>query len=66
VTKDKNVYNLGCTEDDHSRTGDIQTALCPKKIEELCGKNIKTFVHSLYFILALTKEGEVHQRIYIF
>jgi len=61
VTKDKNVYNLDYNKDEHSKTGDIHTALCPKKIEELCGKNIKTFAHSWYFILALTEEGEVYQ-----
>ncbi|KAL6424477.1 hypothetical protein ACFW04_009910 [Cataglyphis niger] len=38
----------------------MQTGLYPKKIEELCGKNIKTFACGSYFILALTEEGEVY------
>ncbi|GAB1869677.1 RCC1 and BTB domain-containing protein 1 [Camponotus japonicus] len=59
VTKDKNVYNFGYNKDDYSTTGDGR-ALCLKKIEELCGKNIKTFAHNSYFILALTEEGEVY------
>lgn len=59
VTKDKNVYNLGFNED-NSKTSDIQTTFCLKKIEELCRKSIKTFAYSLYFILALTEEGEVY------
>jgi len=57
VTKDKNVYNLG--QDGISYLNAIDTALCPKKVEKLCGKNIKTFAHSDNVILALTEEGEV-------
>lgn len=63
VTKDKNVYNLGYTKDG-LKTGDIH-APCLNKIKELSGKNIKTFAHSLYLILALTEEGEVYKKIYI-
>ncbi|XP_025261726.1 RCC1 and BTB domain-containing protein 1-like isoform X1 [Camponotus floridanus] len=59
VTKDKNVYNLGFDKDDCSTAGD-KRAFCLKKIEELCGKNLKTFAHNSYFILALTEEGEVY------
>ncbi|KAL6424473.1 hypothetical protein ACFW04_009910 [Cataglyphis niger] len=63
VTKDKNVYSLGYNRDD-SKTDHfnsyMQTGLYPKKIEELCGKNIKTFACGSYFILALTEEGEVY------
>jgi len=55
------VYNKDYSEDVYSKTG-----LCLKKIEELCGKNIRTFAYNTHFILALTEEGEVHQKIYIF
>jgi len=61
------VYSLGYREDNCSKTSDIYIAPDLKRIEELCGKNIKTFAHSWYFILALTEEGEVYQSfIYIF
>jgi len=53
VLKNKNVYSLGYFDDLH-------TAIYPKKIKELCGKNIKTFAHSNFSILALTEEGEVY------
>ncbi|XP_019882586.2 uncharacterized protein LOC105249500 isoform X2 [Camponotus floridanus] len=55
VTKDKNVYSLSYSDPD-----DLHTAIYPKKIKELCGKNIKTLAHSNFFILALTEEGEVY------
>jgi len=58
VTKDKNVYSLDYKEE-HLKIGDIHTALYLKEIKELCGKNIKTFAYGMYFILALTEEGEV-------
>ncbi|XP_011262807.2 RCC1 and BTB domain-containing protein 1 [Camponotus floridanus] len=58
--KDKNVYNLRYNEDDCSNTNDKHIAPDLKKIEELCGKNIKTFAHGSYFALALTEEGEVY------
>lgn len=64
VTKDKNVYSLGYNRDDHSKTdhfnSDTHIGIYPKKIEELCGKNIKTFACSSYLVLALTEEGEVY------
>jgi len=59
VTKDKNVYSLNY----YSKIDDIHT-IHPKKIKELCGKNIKTFAHGDFCILALTEEGEVYQRYY--
>ncbi|XP_025261725.1 uncharacterized protein LOC105257722 isoform X2 [Camponotus floridanus] len=59
VTLDKNVYILYYKEE-YAKTGDIHTALPLKKIEELCGKNIKTFAYSYNFIMALTEEGEVY------
>jgi len=62
VTKDKNVYSL----DYYSKIdGTLHTTIYPKRINELCGKNIKTFAHSELLILALTEEGEVYQRVYI-
>ncbi|KMQ81854.1 rcc1 and btb domain-containing protein 1, partial [Lasius niger] len=54
VTKDKDVFTL----DYHFKTGDTHIGLYPKKVEELCGKNIKTFACNSYFVLALTEEGE--------
>lgn len=62
VTKDENVYSFDYSKNDHMKTGDI---LHPKKIKELCGKNIKTFACSLYFVLALTEGGEVRQRVHL-
>lgn len=63
MTRDKNVYSLGYNTDD-SKTDHLNSymhiGLYPKKIEELCGKNIKTFACGSYFILALTEEGEVY------
>jgi len=65
VTKDKNVYNLGWNEDYLSKTSDVHIPSYAKKIKELCGKNIRTFVHSWSFVLALTEEGEVYKRVHI-
>jgi len=47
------------------RLVDIHIVSDLKQIEELCGKNIKTFSCSSYFTLALTEEGEVYQRVHI-
>ncbi|KMQ83434.1 rcc1 and btb domain-containing protein 1, partial [Lasius niger] len=58
VTKDKNVYSLDYNRDDNLKIDDTHIGLYPRKIEELCGKNIKTFACDSYFILALTEEGE--------
>ncbi|KMQ89857.1 rcc1 and btb domain-containing protein 1 [Lasius niger] len=60
VTKDKNVYTLDYNKDDYLKNGDTHIGLYPKKIEELCGRNIKTFACNSYFVLALTEEGEVY------
>ncbi|EFN67523.1 RCC1 and BTB domain-containing protein 1 [Camponotus floridanus] len=54
VTKDKNVYILDYKEEY------LKTGFFLREIKELCGKNIKTFACGLYFILALTEEGEVY------
>ncbi|KMQ81902.1 rcc1 and btb domain-containing protein 1 [Lasius niger] len=58
VTKDKNVYALDYNKVD-LKIGDTDIDLYPQKIEELCGKNIKTFACNSCFILALTEEGEI-------
>ncbi|CAL1678628.1 unnamed protein product [Lasius platythorax] len=60
VTQEKDVYTLDYNKDDHFKTGDTHIGLYPKKVEELCGKNIKTFACNSYFVLALTEEGEVY------
>jgi len=65
VTKDKKVYEISYNEDDYSKTSDRHIAPDLKKIEDLCGKNIKTFACSAYFIVALTEEGEVYQRVHV-
>jgi len=44
VTKDKNVYSLGYSEDDCWKTSDIHIAPDLKKIEALCGKNIDFYL----------------------
>ena len=62
VTKAKNVYTLNYNKDDYLKIDDTHIELYPKKIKELCGKNIKTFACNSYFVLALTEEGEVYQR----
>ncbi|KMQ87960.1 rcc1 and btb domain-containing protein 1 [Lasius niger] len=60
VTKDKDVYTLDYNRDDYLKSGYTYIGLYPKKVEELCGKNIKTFACNLYFVVALTEEGEVY------
>ncbi|KMQ94954.1 rcc1 and btb domain-containing protein 1 [Lasius niger] len=60
VTKDKDVYTLDHNKDDNLQTGATHIGLYPRKIEELCGKNIRTFACNSYLVLALTEEGEVY------
>ncbi|KMQ90700.1 rcc1 and btb domain-containing protein 1 [Lasius niger] len=60
VTRDKNVYTLDYNKDNHLQTGNTHVGFYPKKIEELCGKNIKTFARNSNYVLALTEEGEVY------
>ncbi|XP_029168904.1 RCC1 and BTB domain-containing protein 1-like [Nylanderia fulva] len=60
VTRDKNVYNLDYNKDDHLKINDTHIGLYPKKVKELCGKNIKTFTCNSAFVLAVTEEGEVY------
>ncbi|KYQ50351.1 hypothetical protein ALC60_10561 [Trachymyrmex zeteki] len=56
------VYSLQGHAYDFSELRDIVAALRPKKVEILCGKDIKTFVYG-NGILALTKEGKVCSKI---
>lgn len=65
VTKDKNVYEFD-HKDVHLKTDETHNGLYLRKIEKLCGKNIRTFACGTSFVLALTEEGEVHRRVYIF
>ncbi|XP_043798332.1 RCC1 and BTB domain-containing protein 1-like isoform X1 [Apis laboriosa] len=61
VTKDKMVYAVGNNTCGCLGTGDTQSTLYPKKIEELCGKDIKTFAYGKGpHVLALTEEGKVY------
>ncbi|KMQ84758.1 rcc1 and btb domain-containing protein 1, partial [Lasius niger] len=55
VTQEKDVYTL---DYDYFKTGDTHIGLYPKKVEKLCGKNIKTLACNSYLILALTEEGK--------
>jgi len=61
VTKDKIVYGLGNNYSNQLGIGNISNTLQPKKIDVLCGKNIKTFCCNNWMasIFALTEEGEV-------
>lgn len=61
VTKDKMVYGLGNNCNSRLGIGNVTNTLQPKKVEALCGKNIKTFCcnNCMTCIFALTEEGEV-------
>lgn len=62
VTMDKVVYALGCNASGCLGTGDSHSTLYPKKVEALCGKDIKTFAHGRGpHVLALTEEGKVFE-----
>ncbi|XP_018308499.1 RCC1 and BTB domain-containing protein 1 [Mycetomoellerius zeteki] len=61
VTKDKMVYGLGNNVNGCLGIGDEDATLDPKKVEDLCGKDIKTFAYGIGpHVLALTKEGEIY------
>ncbi|GAB1868571.1 RCC1 and BTB domain-containing protein 1-like isoform X2 [Camponotus japonicus] len=62
VTKDKMVYGLGNNYSNQLGIGNISNTLQPKKIDVLCGKNIKTFCCNNWMasIFALTEEGEIY------
>ncbi|XP_018392145.1 PREDICTED: RCC1 and BTB domain-containing protein 1-like [Cyphomyrmex costatus] len=61
VTKDKMVYGLGNNVNGCLGIGDENSTLELKKVEALCGKDIKTFACGIGpHVLALTKEGEVY------
>lgn len=61
VTKDKMVYGLGLNENGRLGVNDNNDIFQPRKVEKLCGKNIKTFCCYNYCspVFALTEEGEV-------
>ena len=62
VTMDKVVYALGCNASGCLGIGDSHSTLYPKKVEALCGKDIKTFAHGRGpHVLALTEEGKVFE-----
>lgn len=51
VTKDNKVYSVGkCLDAD---------IFCPKKIEILCGEDIKTITYGSDHVLVLTQQGKV-------
>ncbi|XP_011268118.1 RCC1 and BTB domain-containing protein 1 [Camponotus floridanus] len=62
VTKDKMVYGLGYNGHGLLGINDENDIFPPKKIEELCGKNIKTFCcyDSCSPVFALTEEGKIY------
>ncbi|XP_076648842.1 RCC1 and BTB domain-containing protein 1-like isoform X1 [Halictus rubicundus] len=60
VTKDRLVYALGINLHNCLGTGDKQSTICPKRIDALCGKNIKTFAYGRGHVLALTENGKVY------
>ncbi|KYQ51913.1 RCC1 and BTB domain-containing protein 1 [Trachymyrmex zeteki] len=47
VTKDKMVYGLGNNVNGCLGIGDEDATLDPKKVEDLCGKDIKTFAYGI-------------------
>ncbi|KAK1124707.1 hypothetical protein K0M31_006071 [Melipona bicolor] len=61
VTTDKVVYALGCNTSGCLGIGVSHSTLYPKKVEALCGKDIKTFAHGRGpHVLALTEEGKIY------
>ncbi|CAK9815305.1 RCC1 and BTB domain-containing protein 1 [Anthophora plagiata] len=61
VTKNGMVYGLGKNASGCLGTGDTESTLYPKKIDELCEKGIKTFACGTGpHVLALTEKGEVY------
>ncbi|XP_029169078.1 LOW QUALITY PROTEIN: uncharacterized protein LOC114939022 [Nylanderia fulva] len=58
VTKDKNVYTFECSKYDLWNSKDTHD-LYSKKMEQMCGKDIKTFVCSPYVASALTEDGKL-------
>lgn len=60
VTKDDMVYALGVNVAGCLGIGDGHSTLYPKKVTELCEKNIISFAYgSGPHVLALTRNGEV-------
>ncbi|KAL6423985.1 hypothetical protein ACFW04_009721 [Cataglyphis niger] len=62
VTKDRMVYGLGNNCNSQLGIGNVTNTLQPKKVEALCGKNIKTFCcnNCMTCIFALTEERQVY------
>ncbi|XP_061938416.1 RCC1 and BTB domain-containing protein 1 isoform X3 [Apis cerana] len=61
VTKDKMVYAIGSNISGCLGTGDTYNTLYPRRVEELCGKDIKTFAYGKGpHVLALTEDGKVY------
>ncbi|XP_060815883.1 uncharacterized protein LOC132907131 [Bombus pascuorum] len=61
ITRDKIVYALGSNTSGCLGTGDACNTFYPKKVEALCGKDIKTFAYGKGpHVLALTEEGKVY------
>ncbi|KAL6419871.1 hypothetical protein ACFW04_011130 [Cataglyphis niger] len=60
VTKDRMVYGLGNNCNSQLGIGNVTNTLQPKKVEALCGKNIKTFCcnNCMTCIFALTEERQ--------
>lgn len=62
MTKDNDVYALGSNTAGCLGTSDSVSTLHPRKVEVLCGKEIKSFAYgSGPHVLALTSKGEVQK-----
>lgn len=56
------VYAVGSNTSGCLGTGDTYNTLYPRRVEELCGKDIKTFAYGKGpHVLALTKDGKVFE-----
>lgn len=68
VTKDKMVYDLSVNENGRLGISDNNKIFQPKKVEALCGRNIKTLCcdSSGGPVHALTEEGEVLWKLKIY
>lgn len=56
------VYAVGSNTSGCLGTGDTYNTLYPRRVEELCGKDIKTFAYGKGpHVLALTEDGKVFE-----
>lgn len=56
------VYAIGSNISGCLGTGDTYNTLYPRRVEELCGKDIKTFAYGKGpHVLALTEDGKVFE-----